>query len=219
MATHRRHVVRTNPDYDEDRLEIPGWSVGWNDEISAHAAVRGTRGKLFVMTSLEHDSAPKSLDDEVAVGIYKLEGDEWEMVDQADFDSVSEVLAMSMSELERAIMDGAGGSVRESKILPPRRSNARLAKFWFDGGPEVVGWSFGETWNGYGIPYFAPEQLAAAFAALKDAGMTAKRKGDVIVITGDEWVDEYDSFITGELKLWKLDGLTWNEKPLRRRPR
>jgi len=58
---------RTSLGVREDRFDIPGWSVGYHADISAHAAVRAPAGKgrnwLFVMTSPE-DREPRSLDEE-----------------------------------------------------------------------------------------------------------------------------------------------------------
>ena len=86
-------------------FRIPGWSLGYNDEISSHAAVRSfKRDHIFVMTSPE-DRDPRSLDEEVTVGVYRFDGDEWEGLGYKDFDSVSEVLALSDVQLERLLTE------------------------------------------------------------------------------------------------------------------
>lgn len=84
---------------------MPGWSVGYNPEISAHAATRGIPGDrdlLLIMTTPE-DRAPRSLDEEVTVGLYRFDGDEWELIDSLDFDDVSSVISMNVFALQRAI--------------------------------------------------------------------------------------------------------------------
>ena len=103
----------------EDTLRIPGWSVGYSPEISAHAAVRTPAGKrdwLFVMTSPE-DREPESLDEEVSVGLYEFDGDDWNQIGYEDFDTVSDVIRMSDAELERAVR----GESRDVRTGPLRR--------------------------------------------------------------------------------------------------
>jgi hypothetical protein len=101
---------RTSPGVREDRFSIPGWSVGYNDEISAHAAVRTPAGKgrnwLFVMTSPE-DREPRSLDEEVAVGLYFLTEDgDWEQIAYQDFPDVRSVIKLGDVELWLVIEHG-----------------------------------------------------------------------------------------------------------------
>ncbi len=86
---------------------IPGWSVGHQPELGAEAAVRtAPGGQLFVMTSVD-DRAPRSLDEEVTVGLYDWDGEEWEQVGYADFPTVSAVLRLSNDALEKAILDAS----------------------------------------------------------------------------------------------------------------
>jgi hypothetical protein len=93
----------------EDRFEIPGWSVGYIEEISAHAAVRTPTGKgrdwLFVMTSPE-DREPRSLDEEVVVGLYFFDGDDWEQIAYQDFPDVRSVIKLNDAELQLAVEHG-----------------------------------------------------------------------------------------------------------------
>jgi hypothetical protein len=89
-----------------DRLafSIPGWSVGYNREIGAHAAVRsvpGAKDTIFVMTS--DDREPRSLDEEATVGLYVFDGEEWEQVSWQDFPDVAAVVKLSDAELQLVI--------------------------------------------------------------------------------------------------------------------
>lgn len=106
------------PSLRERAFTIPGWSVGYNDEISAHAATRslpGERNWLFVMTTPE-DREPRSLDDEVTVGLYYLNEDgDWEQIAYQDFPSVSSVIELSDSELQLEIEHGL--SVAQAREL------------------------------------------------------------------------------------------------------
>jgi hypothetical protein len=103
----------------EGRFSIPGWSVGYNDEISAHAAVRTPAGKgrnwLFVMTSPE-DREPRSLDEEVAVGLYFLTEDgDWDQIAYQDFPDVRSVIKLGDAELWLVIEHGL--SLDQSRAL------------------------------------------------------------------------------------------------------
>jgi hypothetical protein len=91
----------------EGRFEIPGWSVGYHSEISAHAAVRTGRGRdwLFVMTTPE-DREPRSLDEEVTVGLYFFDGDDWEQIAYVDFPDVRSVIKLGDAELHLVIEHG-----------------------------------------------------------------------------------------------------------------
>lgn len=87
-------------------FKIPGWSVGYNSEISAHAATRSAIGNgkfLFVMTTPE-DREPRSLDEEVTVGLYWLNQDgDWEQLAYQDFPDVASVIKLSPAELQLII--------------------------------------------------------------------------------------------------------------------
>jgi hypothetical protein len=88
----------------ESRFSIPGWSVGYNREIGAHAAVRsvpGAKDTIFVMTS--DDREPRSLDEEATVGLYVFDGENWEQVAWQDFPDVSSVVKLSDAELQLVI--------------------------------------------------------------------------------------------------------------------
>ena len=91
----------------EKEFRIPGWSIGYIEEISAHAAVRTPAGKgrdwLFVMTSPE-DREPRSLDEEVAVGLYHLDEDgNWEQLGYQDFPDVRAVIKLNDAEIQLLI--------------------------------------------------------------------------------------------------------------------
>lgn len=96
----RRSFMRANT------FSIPGWSVGYNPEISAHAATRSAIGEgrwLFVMTTPE-DREPRSLDEEVTVGLYWLNQDgDWEQLAYQDFPDVASVIKLSPAELQLII--------------------------------------------------------------------------------------------------------------------
>jgi hypothetical protein len=85
---------------------IPGWSVGYHREISAHAAIRTPkRDWLFIMTTPD-DREPRSLDEEVVVSLNFFDGENWEQIAYQDFPSVSDVLRMSDAELWINVEDG-----------------------------------------------------------------------------------------------------------------
>jgi hypothetical protein len=70
---------------------LKGWSVGWNNEISASAATRGLNSKngrrrLLVMTQDDHE--PRDPESPVELGLYELKDeDEWVQVHYADFNT------------------------------------------------------------------------------------------------------------------------------------
>lgn len=72
-------------------ISLPGWSFGYHDDISAHAAVRNLKPKngrkrILVMTQDDHE--PRDPDGPVDLGLYDLiEGDSWELVHFEDFDT------------------------------------------------------------------------------------------------------------------------------------
>jgi hypothetical protein len=85
-------------------LTLKGWSVGYHDEISAHAAVRQLPGQddvLFVMTS--DDREPRSRDEDATVGLYFFNGDSWEQIAYADFPDVASVIKLNDAELQLII--------------------------------------------------------------------------------------------------------------------
>lgn len=99
-------------------LNIPGWSVGYDDSINAFAATRSPKKDwLFIMTSSEFDREPQALDEEVVVGLYFFDDDigDWEQVGYQDFDTVSEVLKLNDVELWLRIEHGL--SVEQSRQL------------------------------------------------------------------------------------------------------
>lgn len=73
------------------RLSLPGWSIGYDDEISAHAAVRSLdpkngRRRLLVMT--QDDREPRDPNESVDLGFYELdESDQWYLVCYETFDT------------------------------------------------------------------------------------------------------------------------------------
>lgn len=77
-------------------LQIPGWTVGWDDEISAAAAVtsrpsKGGRRRILVMTQDDHE--PRELHEPVDLGLYELDdGDDWELLFHDDFGTVEKAL-------------------------------------------------------------------------------------------------------------------------------
>ena len=76
-------------------LHLPGWGVGWNDEISASAAVRDLRSKngrrrIVVMTQDDHE--PRDPNASVELGLYELADDEWVQVHYADFDTPADAV-------------------------------------------------------------------------------------------------------------------------------
>ncbi len=86
-----------------NRFTIPGWSVGYHNDIGAEAAVRTAgRDRLFVMTTPD-DRAPRSLDEEVAVGLYLWDGEAWEQLGYADFPTVTAAISLGDAALIRAI--------------------------------------------------------------------------------------------------------------------
>ncbi len=103
VRSSTKATVNTN--VREGRFSIPGWSVGYNDEIGAHAATRGVPGEsnmLFVMTS--DDREPRSLDEEATVGLYYLDDDGvWEQLAYQDFPDVSSVIKLNPAELQLII--------------------------------------------------------------------------------------------------------------------
>jgi hypothetical protein len=105
--TAPRHLRAEEHRVRESRFEIPGWSVGYHSEISAHAAVRTGRGRdwLFVMTTPE-DREPRSLDEEVTVGLYFFDGDDWEQIAYVDFPDVRSVIKLGDAELHLVIEHG-----------------------------------------------------------------------------------------------------------------
>jgi hypothetical protein len=105
--TAPRHLRAEEHRVRESRFEIPGWSVGYHSEISAHAAVRTGRGRdwLFVMTTPE-DREPRSLDEEVTVGLYFFNGDDWEQIAYVDFPDVRSVIKLGDAELHLVIEHG-----------------------------------------------------------------------------------------------------------------
>lgn len=118
----RGRMRARDPDEEEpdDYIDIPGWSVGWNDEISAHAATSNIGNDLLVMTADEYDSAPKSLKDDVVVGLYRDDGEGgWDQIGYADFDSVSAVLELSKAELKRIIMEDTSPPLGERRARAP----------------------------------------------------------------------------------------------------
>lgn len=77
-------------------LQITGWTVGWNDEISNSAAVtdrpsKAGRRRILVMTQDDHE--PRYAEDPVELGLYELDdGGDWELLFHDDFDTVGKAL-------------------------------------------------------------------------------------------------------------------------------
>lgn len=116
----------------EGEFRIPGWSLGYHDNISAYAAIRsvpGERDWLFVMTTPE-DRDPRSLDEEVAVGLYFFDGDDWEQVGYQDFPDARAVLALNDVELQLLI---------EHALSLDQARDLLVQEFeeWEEGGGEV----------------------------------------------------------------------------------
>lgn len=84
---------------DSRAINIRGWSVGYQEEIGAHAAVRGIGGRDWLLVMTAEDREPRALDEEATVGLYFFDGDEFEQIAYVDFSSVSEVLKLSDVEL------------------------------------------------------------------------------------------------------------------------
>ena len=87
--------------YMRAAFTIPGWSVGYHREIGAHAAIRTPLDKrdwLFIMTTPD-DREPRSLDEEVVVGLHFFDGENWDQIAYQDFPSVADVLRLSDAAL------------------------------------------------------------------------------------------------------------------------
>lgn len=122
-------------------FHIPGWSVGYSDEIGANAATREAIGEnmLFVMTA--DDREPRSLDEEVTVGLYFFDGENWEQIAYQDYPSVTDVIRRKDAELQLSVEHGM--SVNEC-----RRILIDELRDWENGfddpgveGEETPGWA------------------------------------------------------------------------------
>jgi hypothetical protein len=76
---------------EDRRLSLPGWSVGWSDEIGAEAAVRDLKpkaGRRRILVMTQDDREPRDPGEPVDLGLYDLvEGESWELVYYASFDT------------------------------------------------------------------------------------------------------------------------------------
>jgi hypothetical protein len=88
------------------RFSLPGWSIGYHDDISAHAAVRDLKSKnrrkrILVMTQDDHE--PRDPNEPVDLGLYELdEGESWELVHFEDFDTPADAARAALEDPEWA---------------------------------------------------------------------------------------------------------------------
>lgn len=89
-------------------------------------------------------------------------------------------------------------------------STLRAARFFFDGGKPVQGWTSGLTWNGFACPLFDCEQLGAACAALEAAGLQVGCTGVDAVLVRDPEGNETQIY-PDEEGFYNFDRFTWHE--------
>lgn len=116
----------------------------------------------------------------------------------------------------RRVRAPAGPWAGTAPTVSRPQGRLRPARFWFDGAPEVAGYSDGSTWNGWGRPYFDDKQLDDARDMLEGIGYRTIRRtgplGQRVRIRHEddlEWTT-YDPTIIDGRRFWLIDGLSWN---------